>query len=197
MSNVRPYQCAVWFMARSRAAVSGVQMPANATAPAQLHSAAIVNGCKPKFSPLRIKKNCLPYFHSSPWMRRPDQGGFRVQTSPWGATSPATGSEWHWWPFMTLPAPDLCLPPPQGCILTAQQLLAPAQAPGGHFCAKLKFFYSGDMSALPCWKLFQAGQAHGMSCCWESSQRQEVYGEGCTTGRVKATSNRIFLALSW
>ena len=72
MSNVRPCQCAVWFIPRSRAAASGAQMPANAAAPAPLHRAAIVSGCKPKFASFRTKKEKFALFsqwslNAKPW----------------------------------------------------------------------------------------------------------------------------------
>lgn len=82
--------------------------------------------------------------------------------------------------------------PPEGRIRTAQLLLAPAQDPAGHFCAKLKFSYSGDMSALPhC----QAGQARDMNCCRESGQRQEVYGEGMHSWKGESHIQQDFVAL--
>lgn len=150
-------------------------MSADATAPAPLRRAAIVSGCKPKFTPLRTEKIVCLVFTAPPEQGALGKRVLACKHLPGVPPAQPRGQSGTGGPSQ-LRQHQTCVSPPQACTLTAQLLLAPARNPGGHFCAKLKLSYSGDMSSLPhC----QDGQAHGMNCCRERRQRrEEAHGEG-------------------
>lgn len=141
---------------------------------------------------MRNKKKLFALFsqlslNKAPWAR----GFWGANIFP-GSHQPSHGARVALVALHGSPGTRPVSPPPQGCILTAQLLLAPAQNPGGHFCAKLKFSYSGDMSALP---RCQDGQAHGRNCCREGRQRQEAYGEGEHNRRGESHIQQDFVLL--
>lgn len=172
---------------------SGVQMPANAAVATLLHVAAIISRCKPKIllTPEQKIIVCIVF------TTLPEQGGLGVRVlgcKPLPGVLPAQpqGQSGTGAPSQH-PQHQTCVPSPQGSIFTTQLLLTPAQDPGGYVCAKLKCSCSGDMSALP---RCQVGQ-HVVWIAAGKEVRDEMHTEKeSTTGRVKAKSNRVLLALS-
>lgn len=130
-----------------------------------------------------LMSNVRPY--RSAWDSCPAAARDPNASQCWSKCHSSTGSP------PPSPTPELCAPP-EGCTLTPQLLLAPAQSPGGHACANLKRSSSGDTSALPhC----QDGRAHSMRALLQRGHRPEACGEGKHNWKVEAIFSRILLSL--